>query len=141
VKLAAMFCVALLSVGCATDDEITGGGFLAGLRPAKPSADDPGTAVGAVPDVSGNGLQKIGMWQQDPLLHGSDLHAETILDGHAPLPNEVCGGCEVTLITVGGTSADSGRIGEIEVVDDGGDHICTIVVSADGTQDTYDCVR
>lgn len=141
MKLAAMLCVALFSVGCATDVETTGGGFLAGLRPAKPSLDDPGTPSGSVPDISGNGFQNAGMFKQDQLLHQSDLSAESIKDGNAPLPNEVCGGCEVTLITVSGNTADNGGIGEIDVVNDGGDHICSLVRGPDGEIDSSDCVR
>jgi hypothetical protein len=140
VKLAPLFCIALLSVGCATDEDSNNGGFSA-VRPVKSSEDLPYTQNGDVPDVSKNGLQKVGMYQQDSLLHGSDAFAESIKDGHAPLPNEVCGGCEVTLITVHADKADNGAIGEIDVVNDGGEHICTIINSADGTQDASDCVR
>jgi hypothetical protein len=141
VKLAALLCVGLLSVGCATDDEGTSG-YLSGLPLVKASADLPYTPTGEHPDVSGSGLQKVGMWQQDPLLHGSDLQAETILDGHAPLPNEVCDGCQVTLITVQDNFAQRLGVGEIDVVNDGGEHICTILFNtADGSQDASDCVR
>ena len=140
MKLAPLFCIALLSVGCATDEDVNNGGFSA-VRPVKSSEDLPYTQNGAVPDVSNNGLQKVGMYQQDPLLHDSDAYAESIKDGHAPLPNEVCGGCEVTLITVRDNALDYGGIGEIEVVSDGGDHLCRIYVSHDGSLDTLDCRR
>ncbi len=139
MKLAALLCVALFSVGCATD-EVQGGGQLAGLRPAKPSLDNIDSPAGAVPQVPTD-FQKAGMIHIDPLLYGSDVRAETIKDGHAPLPNEVCGGCEVTLITVNSTGADNGSVGKIDVVNDGGDRICVILVNTDGTQDASDCLR
>jgi hypothetical protein len=137
---AATLLFAALSVtGCATDDESNMGGYLAGMRPAKPSLDTTGSAQN--PDVSGNGFQKIGTIDTSDNLRASGFHAEIISDGDYPLPNEVCGGCEVTLVTVEQGKSETGAIGEIDVMSDGGDRLCKIYLNEDGNLDTTNCQR
>jgi hypothetical protein len=138
--LAATLCIAALSVtGCATDDDSNMGGYLAGLRPAKPSLDTSNTAT--TPDVSGNGFQKIGTIDTSDNLRESGFRATIINDGDYPLPNEVCGGCEVTLVTIDQGKSDTGAIGEIDVMSDGGDRLCKIYLNQDGSLDTTACQR
>lgn len=141
VKLAATLCLAALSLaGCATDVETTQGGFLAGLRPAKPSPTITDDDLSPNPDLGGNGVKTQGMYDiGDGIRTGG--FAEVISDGYYPLPNEVCGGCEVTLVTVPTEGADNGSVGEIDVMSDGGDRICKIFLNQDGSFDTSDCER
>jgi hypothetical protein len=138
--LAATLCIAALSItGCATDDESNMGGYLAGMRPAKPSLDTATTSLN--PDVSNNGFQKVGTIDTSDNLRDTGLRAEIISDGQYPLPNEVCGGCEVTLITVDQGKSDTGGIGEIDVLSDGGNRLCKIYLNSDGSLDTTNCQR
>jgi hypothetical protein len=138
--LAATLCIAALSfTGCATDDDTNMGGYLAGLRPAKPSLETTNAAQN--PDVTGNGLQKVGIIDTSDNLRDSSFTAEIISDGDYPLPNNVCDGCEVTLITVHQGKADSASIGEIDVMSDGGNRLCKIYLDSEGNLDTTDCQR
>ena len=74
-------------------------------------------------------------------LRASDFHATIISDGDYPLPNNVCDGCEVTLVTVNQEKSDNAGIGEIDVMSDGGDRLCKIYLNQDGSVDTTNCVR
>lgn len=144
MKLAATFCIAALSlVGCA-DVETVNGGHLAGMRPAKPSLENPNDSdFPQTPDQFVDGVNQRGMFD---LPEGLDripgVYAETIDDGYYPLPGNVCGGCQVTLITVPprDTSTNS-DFGEIHVVNDGGNRICKILMNQDGSLDTRDCSK
>jgi hypothetical protein len=137
--LAATLCIAALSLtGCATDDETNMGGYLGGMRPAKPSLDT--TPSAQHPDF--HDLQKVGTIDTSDNLRASSYQSATIIsDGDYPLPNEVCGGCEVTLVTVTQDKADSSGIGEIDVLSDGGNRLCKIYLNEDGSLDTTTCVR
>jgi len=137
--LAATLCIAALTVtGCATDDESNMGGFLGGMRPAKPSLET--TPSAQHPDF--NTLQKVGTIDTSDNLRASGYMSATVIsDGDYPLPNEVCGGCEVTLVTVNQDKADSAGIGEIDVLSDGGNRLCKIYLNQDGSLDTTTCVR
>jgi hypothetical protein len=138
--LAATLCLAALTVtGCATDDDTNMGGYLAGLRPAKPSLDTSNTST--TPDVSGNGFQKIGTIDTSDNLRATGYHATIISDGDYPLPNNVCDGCEVTLVTVDQGGLDTGSVGEIDVMSDGGNRLCKIYLNSDGSLDTTNCQR
>jgi hypothetical protein len=138
--LAATLCIAALSVtGCATDDETNMGGYLGGMRPAKPSLDT--TSSAQHPDVSNEGFQKVGTIDTSDNLRASGFRATIISDGDYPLPNEVCGGCEVTLVTVDQNDVDTGGIGEIDVMSDGGNRLCKIYLNQDGSLDSTTCQR
>ncbi len=136
---ATLFLAALSVTGCATDDETNMGGYLGGMRPAKPSLDTTSNALH--PDVSNEGFQKVGMIDTSDDLRASGYRATVISDGDYPLPNEVCGGCEVTLVTVDQGGVDTGAIGEIDVMSDGGDRLCKIYLNQDGSLDTTTCQR
>jgi len=137
--LAATLCIAALALtGCATDDESNMGGYLGGMRPAKPSLDT--TPSATHPDF--NNLQKTGTIDTSDNLRASAYTSATIIsDGDYPLPNEVCGGCEVTLATVDQSKADNAGIGEIDVLSDGGGRLCKIYLNQDGSLDTTTCAR
>lgn len=136
--LAATLCIAALSVtGCATDDESNMGGFLGGMRPAKPSLD----TLPSAQRPEATDIQKTGIIDTSDNLRASGFRATIISDGDYPLPNEVCGGCEVTLVTVDQNEVDTGGIGEIDVMSDGGDRLCKIYLNQDGSLDTTTCQR
>lgn len=129
--VATTLCIAALSLtGCATDDETNGGGFLEGLRPAKPSPQLPEDKEPLEPQIEesmypvGPGLKILeDFWTNDVLV-------ETIkpFDG---LPAEfTCDGCEVTLFRAPPSNSE---VGKITVVSDGAHLRCTIYISDDGT--------
>lgn len=137
--LAAALCLAAVSVtGCATDDDVNQGGFSA-VRPSKPSPDT--TFTYRNPDVSKNGIQQTGMIDTSDHLRDTGFKATIISDGDYPLPNNVCDGCEVTLVTVPANEVDNGAIGQIDVMSDGGDRLCKIYLNQDGSLDTTTCRR
>jgi hypothetical protein len=137
---AALFLAAVTVTGCATD-EPANGDFLAGLRPAKPDLTSPSSSQ--TPDVSSNGVQTRGIVDTSKIsgLQNGPM-AILINDGDYPLPNNVCDGCQVTLVTVPRqTGIDNGSIGDIDVMDDGGNKLCSIHLAPDGGLDTTSCNR
>ncbi len=138
--IAATLCLAALSVtGCATDDDVNEGGYSA-VRPSKPSLDT--SSAAQHPDF--DRLQKLGMIDTSDNLRASGFQGAIVMsDGEWPLPNNVCDGCEVTLVTVGidNDKADSGAIGALDVMSDGGNRLCKIYLNGDGSLDTTNCQR
>jgi hypothetical protein len=139
VKLiTAALCLAALSItGCATNDDANEGGYSA-VRPSKPSLDTSSTAQH--PDF--DRLQKIGMIDTSDNLRASGFQGAVVMsDGEWPLPNNVCDGCEVTLVTVDQDKVEDPGIGEIDVMSDGGNRLCKIYLNGDGSLDTTNCQR
>ena len=138
--ITAALCLAALSItGCATEDDVNEGGFSA-VRPSKPSLDTSSTALH--PDA--DRLQKLGMIDTSDNLRASGFQGAIVMsDGEWPLPNNVCDGCEVTLVTVGidNDKADSGAVGQLDVMSDGGNRLCKIYLNGDGSLDTTNCQR
>jgi hypothetical protein len=137
---ATLFLAAVTVTGCATDDS-TGGEYLAGLRPVKPALTT--SSSSQTPDYSSNGVQERGIIDTSKLggLRNGPM-AISISDGDYPLPNNVCDGCEVTLVSVPRvTGIDNGSIGDIDVMDDGGNKLCSIHLAPDGGLDTTSCNR
>lgn len=119
--------VAALSLfGCATDNDGEGGAHLAGLRPAKPSLDDPksiGPALNpAIEHLLNGGLVRDlrgGNFVADP-----EISAETI---KPPFPiRGVCNVCEVVVLH------DRRVPGELNVLDEYGQYFCRFRVLDDG---------
>jgi hypothetical protein len=138
VKLLATFCLAALSLtGCATDDETNMGGYLSGMRPAKPSLDD-GSGTPPRPAVDED-MQKAGNMRIHQDLRGIDVVATTVAPWF-PLPDNVCGdNCTVVLIPV--PEATGSEVGRIDVYSDGGDKLCSIYQTSDNSYDTKDCAN
>lgn len=137
---AALLLAAVTVTGC-TSDEPTGGEYLAGLRPAKPELN--ASSSSQTPDFSSNGVQERGIIDTSKIsgLYNGPM-AVTISDGDYPLPNNVCNGCEVTLVTVPRqTGVDNGSIGDIDVMDDGGNKLCSIHLAPDGSLDSTSCTH
>lgn len=137
--IAAALCLAALSVtGCATDDNVDTGGFSA-VRPAKPSLDTTPTAQ----HPNYTDLQKVGTIDTSDNLRASGFEGAIVIsDGDYPLPNNVCEGCEVTLVTVPvDKGTDSGTVGQFDVMSDGGNRLCKIYLNGDGSLDTTNCQR
>jgi hypothetical protein len=138
--LAATFALVVISLtGCATDNDGEGGAYLAGMRPAKPSIDDPtGTGLPQPPVGQTETIQQKGMIHLPDIAEG--LYAETIKPWFEV--RNLCENCEVTLVTVptADKTANDG-IGEISVVSDGGDQLCKIYLDQNGNLNTTDCSR
>ncbi len=126
--------IAALSLfGCATDNDGEGGGHLAGLRPAKPSADDP-KSFGPAPSPA---IEKIlngdmgfdirgGGFVADP-----EISAETI---KSPFPIKgVCETCDLVVLV------DRRNPSELNVLDEYGRFFCRLWVSEDGHVESTDC--
>jgi hypothetical protein len=139
VKLiTAALCLAALSItGCATEDDVNEGGFSA-VRPSKPSLDTSSTAL----HPNFEKIQQLGMIKIGNDLRASSFQGAVVMsDGQWPLPNNVCDGCEVTLVTIEQEKVEDPGIGEIEVMSDGGDRLCKIYLNGDGSLDTTNCQR
>src|SRR4051812_11559180 len=135
---AALFLAAVTVTGCATDDG-SDGEYLSGLRPAKPTLN--ASSSSQTPDYSSNGVQSRGIIdaEKSNALRNGPM-AIVISDGDYPLPNNVCNGCEVTLVKVPRqTGVDNASVGEIDVMDDGGNKLCSIHLAPDGSLDSSSC--
>lgn len=137
--LATTFCLAALSVtGCATDDETNMGGYLAGMRPAKPALDN-GEGDPPVPQNTGD-KEARGMVQFNEDFVPDGVTA-TDVKPDIPLPENICENCDLIYITIPPNSGirDASEFGEIRVVSDGGDQLCRIFMNQDGSPGTVDC--
>lgn len=138
MKLAtAALAVSLSLFGCASDNDGEGGGYLDGLRPAKPSIDDtkpvaPGINP-AVAFVLNGGLThpiKEGAVITTP--DGGEVSAERI---NVPFPVEgLCIACEVVVLR------DARDPNELNLIDDHGHFFCRLWVdSTTGQLMSTDC--
>jgi hypothetical protein len=130
VKLvASMFCVAALSlIGC-VDEPTGGGGQLEGLRPAKPTFDDPDVSpTGANTDVNNKNAQ-LPPHQLPVDTDGFYGHLGGVALPPEPAP-EICPNCEVTAIRL--PEENSYGIDEVRVVSDGGLELCRIYLDDSG---------
>jgi len=127
--------VALSLVGCATDNDGEGGGYLAGLRPAKPSLDDQKSPViglnPAIEHVLTGGLAMKIHGGTSRTRDGGEISAETI---QTPFPIDgLCHSCEVVVLR------DARNPGELNVIDDFGRFFCRIWITESGTIESTDC--
>jgi hypothetical protein len=136
VKLAATFCLAVLSLaGCATEEVNTGGSYLF-TRSTKISTDPAGSieAQNQLPDDP-NGIELKGMLNLPEGISPAEIVAEEV---NPDFP--IAGVCEDCLVTYIRFPASSGsEVGEIRVVSDGGMQLCTIFLDPNGEYDTSDC--
>jgi hypothetical protein len=134
VKLAATLCVAALSLTGCLDDTSTGGGHMEGMRPAKPSLDNPSNSpLPANPDIFEGMNQRASI--RMPELSTDGVWAEAI---KPPVPMEgVCDDCEVIAFHI--TNKDTSALEEIRVFSDGGTYLCRITFDQD--QVTIDSCR
>jgi hypothetical protein len=117
VTTATALVAALSLFGCATENDGEGGGFTAGLRPAKPSLEDitssPAQPSGAIEQLL-NGTVR------NP--RGSDFLADPEISSETlkpPFPiRGVCEICDVVVLR------DTRKPGEFTVVDDDGGYFC-----------------
>ena len=133
----AALAVSLALVGCASDNDGEGGGFVAGLRPAKPSLDDSkGPTVGINPAIQFilNGGLAMDIEKGSSILtpDGGDVSAEHI---NVPFPIEnLCTHCDDVLVL-----RDQRDPGELNVLDHTGHFFCRIWVEEDGHIVSSDC--
>lgn len=134
MKLSALLCVAGLSLTGCLDEPTTGGGYLAGMRPAKPSIDNPTNSdLPAYPDIF-EGMSSRSAFTM-PDLNADNVFVETMTPP-VPMP-EVCENCQVTAAHV---VDDSYMLEEIRVFSDGGVPICRIFLDTEsGTTIHDDC--
>ena len=129
-----MFCVGALSlVGC-VDQEVTGGGQLEGMRPAKPSLEE------LTSNPAGGPLVFEGMNQNPATKNVGHFDANWFGTlGGVMLPpepaREVCENCMVTAIKL---PHDDGGIDEVRIVSDGGLELCRIYLN-DGQAVVNEC--
>lgn len=133
MKLAATICLAVFSLtGCATD-ESPNGGYLDGLRPAKPSADDlvefePNQRVGEALTAVVNPRDN-----RDNDIDFDNATAETI---QSPLPIQTgCLACNREIVVL----RDPRNLAQLIVVDEFGSLFCKIWVHEDGSLKSSDC--
>lgn len=129
--LAATICLAAFA-GCATD-EAPNGGYLDGLRPAKPSLDDIRTIEPNDRLVEAlNGNVAIRGDLTDAVLDDNTI-AETI---DSPLPIKTgCLACNREIVVL----RDPTHVGELQVIDDFGHLFCKIWLDNDGHLRSTDC--
>jgi hypothetical protein len=133
VKLSAAALVVSL-IGCAGEQDGEGGAFMDGLRPAKPSLDDPGPpgvdinpAVGFVLSGGAPIESELTVWTPD----GGQVTAETI---EVPFPIEgLCSACTVIVLR------DARNPAELNVVDIHGHFFCRLWTADDGHLVSTDC--
>jgi hypothetical protein len=135
VKLvASVFCVGVLAlVGC-VDQETTGGGQLEGIRPAKPSIDNPNNNPEGVNPVIDETMSP-----KSPIrLRDVDVEGLGTIDGKQlpsePAP-EVCENCTVSPIKL---PSERNGIDEVRIVSDGGFELCRIYLN-DGKVVVSEC--
>jgi hypothetical protein len=135
VKLTITALVASLAlVGCVGENDGSGGAHLEGLRPAKPSLDDPKLPTPTLtPGVS--------FLVQDGLVLGingevnqsgmENLSAETISQ---PFPIDgICTGCDLVVIR------DARNANDLLVIDELGKFLCHIWVDDNGAVESTSC--
>lgn len=136
MKLVAIATVLVASMsliaGCATDNDGEGGGFTAGLHPAKLAKEDlpnpyPPVSDAVVDLVNGNNDNDVTV---TPEL-GQHIVVETI---PSPFPiHETCKGCDLAVVR-------SPLIpGELSVLDDAGNFVCHIWLDGDSQVKSTDC--
>lgn len=124
--VASLFCVAALSLAGCVDQETTGGGQLAGMRPAKPSIDDPGNLpTGANPTIFEGMNYKSTISIPDVDADGMYGHLGGMNEPAVPAPH-VCESCEVTAIKL---PAQQNGIDEVHLVKDGETEVCRIYLN------------
>lgn len=126
--------VAALSMfGCATDNDGEGGGHLAGLRPAKPSIDDP-KSVGPTPSPA---IEKILNGDMGFDVRGGDFLADPEISAEtikSPFPIKgICETCDLVVLK------DRRVPGELNVLDQYGRFFCTLWVGDDGHVNSTNC--
>lgn len=132
--LPAVLAVSMSLIGCVADNDGEGGGFLEGLRPAKPSIDDPKAPVvevnSAIQFVLHTGVPTKGDVIRTP--DGVEVSAEAIA---VPFPIDgLCIACDDVVVL-----RDARAPGELHVIDDVGNFFCRIWVADDGHLLTTDC--
>jgi hypothetical protein len=124
VKLA-ISCVAALSLAGCLDDPTTGGGYLEGMRPAKPSLDNPNNSPLPVNPEIFEGMNKASSIEMPEL--DTNVIVETI---SPPVPmDEVCDNCQVIAFHI----HHSDSLDEIRVFSDGGNFLCKIFLNDKGS--------
>ena len=132
MKLAGMFCVAALALTGCVDETSTGGAYLNGMRPAKPSLDNPDNSpLPANPEIF-EGMNKRASIKMPDLADG--VYAESM---KPPVPMEgVCDDCEVIAFHI---EDDISGLEEIRVFSDGGEYLCRIQLNDEGQVTVDDC--
>ncbi len=127
---------ALSLVGCATDNDGEGGGYLTGLRPAKPSLDDQKAPVGTLNPVIAHVLDGGLVMDIDRgkgLSTDDQVSAETIT---TPFPIAgLCHACEVVVLR------DRSVPNELNLLDQYDQFFCHIWVDDAGRFSSTDCAR
>lgn len=134
VTIATALVAALSLFGCATENDGEGGASLAGLRPAKPSADDPKSvgpalnpAIEAILNGAINQIPRGGNWVADP-----EISAETITKPFAM--KDVCDSCDLIVVL-----RDARNPGELNVLDEYGHFSCRIWLDDNNQVERSDC--
>lgn len=121
-------------IGCAGDNDGEGGAYLFGMRPAKPSLDDP-----KPPRIDINPAIQflltrggpIPLGESFPTPDGGEVSAELITP---PFPIEgLCPGCDAVVLT------DARDPGELNLVEPDGQFLCRIWIAEDGHIEMTDC--
>ena len=134
-----MACVAALSLfGCADQPTTTGGEDLVGVRPAKPSIDDPTNLHTPVNPQIFEGMSGRTHVRQ-PDVQTSGTFAETIKpDGLVP---GVCDNCEVIAIHVPSHSGTGDHTGldNVDMYSSDGTYLCSLTRDSSGLLVQNDC--
>lgn len=138
VKLATTALLASLALaGCATDNEGAGGGYLTGMRPAKPSIDDvdrqngrPELNNAIVDRFNGELGVSFGFTVEDNSSL-SNVSTEVI---NVPFPiQDLCEACDVVVLR------DPFNPHELKVLDDAGRFFCSLWINDQGFLEMTNC--